>query len=123
MARCLPAVSAGQRDIANVLYKQAKCEKMTLHDLYNLTAAARGHWVVCGTLWGIADTLEEWFTTGVADGFNFLAANFLGAFDDFVDLVVPELQYRGLFRRDYQSRTLRDQVRLLRIEARLRFHK
>ena len=43
---------------------------MTLRDLYNLTAAARGHWVVCGTSTGIADTLEEWFVEGAADGYN-----------------------------------------------------
>ena len=73
---------------------------MTLHDLYNLTAAARGHWVICGTPTGIADTLEEWFVEGAADGYNILPAYFPGAFADFVDLVVPELQHRGLLRRD-----------------------
>jgi len=41
-------------------------------------------------------------------GFNILPPYFPGAFDDFVDLVVPELQRRGLFRRDYEGTTLRD---------------
>ena len=77
---------------------------MTLRDLYNLTAAARGHWVVCGTSTGIADTLEEWFVEGAADGYNILPAYFPGAFADFVDLIVPELQRRGLFRRDYEGK-------------------
>ena len=90
---------------------------MTLRDLYNLTAAARGHWVVCGTPETIADTLEEWFVEGAADGYNVLPPYFPGAFDDFVDLVVPELQRRGLFRRDYEGTTLRDHFGLPRISA------
>ena len=77
---------------------------MTLRDLYNLTAAARGHWVICGTPTGIADTLEEWFVEGAADGYNILPAYFPGAFADFVDLVVPELQHRGLLRRTTKAR-------------------
>jgi N-acetyl-S-(2-succino)cysteine monooxygenase len=103
-----PPPSQGGRTFHYVLYEMAKREKMTLRDLYNLTAAARGHWVLCGTPTTIADTLEEWFVGGAADGFNVLPAYFPGAFDDFVDLVVPELQRRGLFRRDYQGTTLRD---------------
>jgi hypothetical protein len=78
----------------------ARREKMTLYDLYNLTAAARGHWVVAGTPARIADVFEEWFTGGLADGFIIMPAYFPGAFDDFVDKVVPELQRRGLFRKD-----------------------
>jgi alkanesulfonate monooxygenase SsuD/methylene tetrahydromethanopterin reductase-like flavin-dependent oxidoreductase (luciferase family) len=80
---------------------------MTLRDLYNLTAAARGHWVLCGTPKCIADTLEEWFVEEAADGFNVLPPYFPGALIDFVDLVVPELQARGLFRREYEGTTLR----------------
>jgi FMN-dependent oxidoreductase (nitrilotriacetate monooxygenase family) len=99
----------------HVLYETAKREKMTLRDLYNLTAAARGHWVVCGTPHRIADTLEEWFLGGAADGFNILPPYFPGAFDDFVDLVIPELQRRGLFRHDYEGTTLRDHLGLTRV--------
>ncbi len=107
---------------AHVLYETARRERMTLRDLYNLTAAARGHWVACGTAKGIADTLEEWFTGGAADGFNILPAHFPGAFADFVDLVVPELQCRGLFRREYQGRTLRDHLGLERVSGPLPRH-
>jgi N-acetyl-S-(2-succino)cysteine monooxygenase len=107
-----PPPSQGSHAFSNVLYETAQREKMTLRDLYNLTAAARGHWVVCGTAVSIADTLEEWFTGGAADGFNILPAWFPGAFNDFVDCVVPELQRRGLFRREYEGRTLRDHLGL-----------
>ena len=112
-----PPPSEGSRTFSHVLYETARREKMTLRDLYNLTAAARGHWVVCGTPQRIADTLEEWFVGGAADGFNILPPYFPGAFADFVDLVVPELQRRGLFRRDYQGTTLRDHFGLARVSA------
>ena len=49
---------------------------MTLRDLYNITAAARGHWVIYGTPQRIADTFEEWFGGGLADGFIIMPAYF-----------------------------------------------
>lgn len=112
-----PPASQGGQTFHKVLYEMARREKMTLRDLYNLTAAARGHWVICGTPQTIADTLEEWFIEGAADGFNILPAYFPGAFAEFVDLVVPELQRRGLYRRDYQGTTLRDHFGLARVPA------
>jgi len=115
-----PPPFQGSRTFTSVLYEMAKRENMTLRDLYNLTAAARGHWVVCGPPTTIADTLEQWFVAGAADGFNILPAHFPGAFNDFVDLVVPELQRRGLFRHDYQGRTLRDHLGLARVPAPVR---
>jgi N-acetyl-S-(2-succino)cysteine monooxygenase len=109
-----PPTTEGSRTFSHVLYETARREKMTLRDLYNLTAAARGHWVVCGTPASIADTLEEWFVGEAADGFNILPPYFPGAFDDFVNQVVPELQHRGLFRHYYQGTTLRDHLGLAR---------
>ena len=117
-----PPPSEGGRTFHRVLYDMARRQNMTLRDLYNLTAAARGHWVICGTPTGIADTLEQWFVEGAADGYNILPAYFPGPFAEFVDLVVPELQHRGLFRRDYEGQTLRDHLGLPRaaVPARLR---
>jgi N-acetyl-S-(2-succino)cysteine monooxygenase len=103
--------SNNSRAFAQTLLDLARREKMTLRDLYNITAAARGHWVIYGTPTRIADTLEEWFLSGLADGFMILPAYFPGAFNDFVDLVVPELQRRELFRREYAGSTLRDHLR------------
>ena len=117
-----PPPSEGGQTFHKVLFEYARRENMTLRDLYNLTAAARGHWVVCGSPARIADTLEEWFITGAADGFNILPAYFPGAFADFVDLVVPELQRRGLFRREYEGPTLRDHFGLARIAAPMAQH-
>lgn len=115
-----PPANGNSRTFSRVLFETARRENMTLRDLYNLTAAARGHWVVCGTPTRIADTLEEWFRSGAADGFNILPPYFPGAFADFVDRIVPELQRRGLYRHDYQGTTLRDHLRLARVPAPVR---
>lgn len=112
-----PPGETGSQTFHKVLAEAARNQQMTLRDLYNLTAAARGHWVLCGTPARIADTLEEWFVGGAADGYNILPPYFPGGFADFVDLVVPELQRRGLFRRDYEGKTLRDHFGLPRIAA------
>jgi alkanesulfonate monooxygenase SsuD/methylene tetrahydromethanopterin reductase-like flavin-dependent oxidoreductase (luciferase family) len=106
-----PQTDRGQA-FSKALFDMARREKMTLRDLYNVTAAARGHWVVYGTAQRIADIFEAWFTGGMADGFVIMPAFFPGAFDDFVDRVVPELQRRGLFRREYAGSTLRDHLGL-----------
>jgi len=112
-----PPAGLNSQTFPVVLYEMAQREKMTLRDLYNLTAAARGHWVICGTPKKISDTLEEWFVAGAADGFNILPAWFPGAFADFVDRVVPELQRRGLYRREYHGSTLREHLGLPRVAA------
>ena len=99
---------------ARALLAKGKRENMSLRDLYNLTAAARGHWVLCGSAQTIADTFEKWFLEGAADGFCVMPAYFPGAFDEFVDQVVPELQRRGLYRKAYTGTTLRDHLGLSR---------
>jgi FMN-dependent oxidoreductase (nitrilotriacetate monooxygenase family) len=106
--------TGGGQSFSAVLLDMARREKMTLRDLYNVTAAARGHWVIYGTPKRIADTLEEWFVGGLADGFVVMPAYFPGAFDDFVDRVVPELQRRGLYRTEYAGTTLRSHLGLER---------
>jgi FMN-dependent oxidoreductase (nitrilotriacetate monooxygenase family) len=108
-----PQTDRGQA-FSRALFEMARRENMTLRDLYNITAAARGHWVIYGTPRRIADILESWFTGGMADGFVVMPAYFPGAFDDFVDKVVPELQRRGLFRHEYAGSTLRDHLGLAR---------
>jgi FMN-dependent oxidoreductase (nitrilotriacetate monooxygenase family) len=113
-----PAHTERGQAFSKALLDMARREKMTLRDLYNVTAAARGHWVIYGSPKRIADILEEWFTGNLADGFVVMPAYFPGAFDDFVDLVVPELQRRGLFRTEYSGSTLRDHLGLPRRERR-----
>lgn len=106
--------SDNYQSFASVLLAKGRRENMSLRDLYNLTAAARGHWVLCGSAERIADTLQLWFDAHAADGFNIMPSYFHDGFTDFVDLVVPLLQERGLFRSEYEGTTLRDHLGLRR---------
>ncbi len=89
-------------------------EKLTIRETYLAVAGARGHRTIWGTPVQIADQLEEWFVTDAADGFNIMPPYLPGGLDDFVELVVPELRRRGLFRSEYEGRTLRENLGLSR---------
>ncbi len=71
---------------------------------------ADGHLVVIGTPSKVADVFQTWLNEGAADGFNVMFDDMSSSIDDFVDLVVPELQRRGLFRADYTGTTLREHL-------------
>lgn len=68
--------------------------------------------VFCGSAKDVADEMEQWFTEGAADGFVVAASYLPGSYEDFVRLVVPELQRRNLFQKDYASDTLRTNLGL-----------
>jgi alkanesulfonate monooxygenase len=92
----------------------ARKHGFSIRQLYEWVATARGHWTIVGTPSQVADQLQSWFENGAADGFNVLPPVLPGSLDDFVDLVVPELQRRGLFRTAYEGRTLRENLGLAR---------
>ena len=87
---------------------------LTVRQLIERLAGGRGHRVFAGTASQVADQIQEWFEQGAADGFNVMPPTLPGGLDDFVDLVVPELQRRGLFRTEYTGETLRDHYGLAR---------
>ncbi|AUX40394.1 nitrilotriacetate monooxygenase family FMN-dependent oxidoreductase [Sorangium cellulosum] len=89
-------------------------------DRYARIAGARGHWQLVGTPERIADQLEQWFVEGAADGFNVMPPHLPGGLTDFIDLVIPELRRRGLFRAEYEGRTLRENLGLPRPANKLR---
>ena len=74
-------------------------------------AVRRPRALVAGTPSMIADQMEEWFTSGACDGFILPPTVFPTTFEEFGRMVVPELQRRGLFRREYAGRTLRENLR------------
>jgi FMN-dependent oxidoreductase (nitrilotriacetate monooxygenase family) len=92
----------------------ARREQLTIRQLYLRVATARGHWSIHGTPESIVDRLEEWFLKGGADGFNIMPPTLPGGLDDFVELVLPELRRRGLFRTEYEGKTLRENLGLAR---------
>ncbi len=77
----------------------------------------RGHRVIAGTPEQVADSLEEWFRNGAADGFNIMPPHLPGGLTDFVDQVVPELVRRGLFRSEYTGKTLPEHYGLRRPDS------
>jgi alkanesulfonate monooxygenase SsuD/methylene tetrahydromethanopterin reductase-like flavin-dependent oxidoreductase (luciferase family) len=86
---------------------QSRREGMSIRQVAQHFAGARGHWRIVGTAKDVADELEAWFRGGACDGFNVMAAHFPAELHSFVDRVIPELQRRGLFRTAYESDTLR----------------
>jgi FMN-dependent oxidoreductase (nitrilotriacetate monooxygenase family) len=86
----------------------------TLRELCQRFASARGHYPIVGTPKDVADEMEHWFKSGACDGFNFVPSYFMGGLTDFVDMVVPELQRRGIYRTAYEGPTLRDVLGLPR---------
>lgn len=87
---------------------------LTLGAIAQRMLLGRGHWTVIGTAADVADEMQRWFEGGACDGFNILAPHHPGGLERFVDLVVPELQRRKLFRTHYSGSTLREHLGLER---------
>ena len=83
---------------------------MTIRQIARRFAVGTGHLAVAGTAAQIADLMEAWLVEGGADGFNIMTPYLPAPLEDFVALVIPELQRRGLFRTEYEGRTLRENL-------------
>ncbi len=97
--------------------ERARRDNLTVRQLAQIAGSYGGHALV-GTAEMIADQMEEWLYSDACDGFNIMFPYVPGGLDDFVDRVVPELQRRNLFRREYEGKTLRDNLGLPRPENR-----
>jgi alkanesulfonate monooxygenase SsuD/methylene tetrahydromethanopterin reductase-like flavin-dependent oxidoreductase (luciferase family) len=111
-------ISGREPELTLALIRRAKAENLTLRQLFDV--AMCGFWSLglIGTPTMIADTMEEWFSTGAADGFNVQPPYMPAGAADFVELVIPELQRRGLFRTEYEGRTLRENLGLRAVPSR-----
>ena len=109
--------SDSSQHVFKMFTDMAKNEQLTIRELY-LRIVVRGHWIIRGTPQTIADHLEDWFRNGGCDGYNVMPPYLPGALDDFVEFVVPELQRRGVFRKEYEGRTLRENLGLRRPDSR-----
>ncbi len=103
-----------QQGRQKVIVEMARRENLTIRQLYRKVAGTRAHRTLCGTAGEIADSLEHWYRSGAADGFNILTPTLPADFELFVGEVVPELQRRGLFRTEYEGRTLRENLGMAR---------
>jgi len=110
----LPEVTEtnGSKSRQKLMVDLARSENLTIRQLYLRVAGARGHWQVIGTAKQIADQMEEWFTTGAADGFNVMPPHLPVGLTEFAQHVIPELRRRKLFRTEYEGTTLRSHLGL-----------
>jgi FMN-dependent oxidoreductase (nitrilotriacetate monooxygenase family) len=102
----------GQQSRQQLILRIAREKGLTLRQTYLEVASARAHHLVIGTPGAIADRMAQWFHAYAADGYNVLTPTYPGGLERFVDLVVPELQDRGLFRTEYENATLRGNLGL-----------
>ena len=110
----LPQDTNGSKSRLKLVSDLVEREKPTLRQLYRAVSTARGHLTVVGTPEQVADTIQAWFENGAADGFNVMPPVLPTALTYFVEQVVPILQKRGLFRTEYEGRTLRENLGLAR---------
>jgi FMN-dependent oxidoreductase (nitrilotriacetate monooxygenase family) len=95
----------------NVLRASGK-KNPTVRDFIHFSGRGRVHNPIVGGPKEVADRLEQWFAAPACDGFVLSATHVPGAYEDFVRFVVPELQRRGLFRREFAGATLRENLGL-----------
>ena len=108
----MPQTNAGQSG-QKALIELAARENLTVRQLAQRVGGYGGLSMV-GTAGSIADEMEAWLTAEACDGFNVMFPFLPAGLDDFVAKVVPELQRRGLFRREYEGATLRENLGLPR---------
>jgi alkanesulfonate monooxygenase len=112
----IPETNASKSGRERVL-DLARREKLTVRQLAQRLGGYGGLAFV-GTPSTVADQMEEWLVSEASDGFNVMFPYLPEGLDDFVDRVVPELQRRGIFRREYEGPTLRENLGLPRPENR-----
>ena len=103
-----PSTVEAARSRTEVILNVVRREKPTLRQLLASLAGARGHFTFAGTPEQTADLIQDWFTTGAADGFNIMPPLLPAMLDVFSAEVIPILQKRGLFRTAYEGKTLRE---------------
>ncbi|HEY8450437.1 MAG TPA: LLM class flavin-dependent oxidoreductase [Bacillota bacterium] len=105
---------SGIRGVVEALAKHLGRENVTVRRLAEHRATINQAPRFVGTAQQVADQMEVWFREQACDGFVIAATHLPGTFEEFVRLVVPELQRRGLFRTAYSGRTLRENLGIRR---------
>lgn len=108
----IPETNASKSGRERVI-ELARAENLTVRQLAQRLCGYSGLAFV-GTAKTIADEMEEWLFSDGSDGFNVMFPHLPAGLDDFIEKVVPELQRRGLFRREYEGSTLRENLGLAR---------
>jgi alkanesulfonate monooxygenase SsuD/methylene tetrahydromethanopterin reductase-like flavin-dependent oxidoreductase (luciferase family) len=104
------AAISGLQAIRDRVVRASGNKNPTVRDFIHFSGRGRVHDAIVGGPKEICDQLEQWLVERACDGFVVSATHVPGAYEDFVRLVVPELQRRGLFRTDYAGKTLRENL-------------
>ncbi|MDY7433322.1 LLM class flavin-dependent oxidoreductase [Bacillus sp. V26] len=108
----LPKLDANASNAVKSRFKlvqeMAERDNMTIRELYKYVAGSRGHHIFVGTPEQLADKMQEWVDHKACDGFNIMPPLLPEGIELFVDKVVPILQERGVFRKEYEGTTLRE---------------
>jgi FMN-dependent oxidoreductase (nitrilotriacetate monooxygenase family) len=108
----------GSSTVRTLVVRQIRAGNMTVRDAARMVVRDFGTPVIKGSATEVADVLEDWYRGGACDGFVLTFPVVPLGLQNFVELVVPELQRRGLFRSEYAGTTLRDHLRLPKPERR-----
>lgn len=106
--------SNGMKSRIQLIMDMARKDNLSILEIGNKLLGARGHLQFVGTYEQLADLMQLWYEEYGCDGFNIMPPVLPLDLDDFVDHVIPILQDRGLFRRDYEGSTLREHLGLQR---------
>jgi len=104
----------GAKSRFTLIVNLARRERLTVRQLIGRLGGGRGHRTFAGAPEQVADAIQLWWEQGAADGFNIMPPVLPSGLTIFVDHVVPILQRRGLFRTEYEGKTLRENYGLAR---------
>jgi alkanesulfonate monooxygenase SsuD/methylene tetrahydromethanopterin reductase-like flavin-dependent oxidoreductase (luciferase family) len=96
----------------------ARRESLSTRQLWERLAGSRGKATMIGSTMQVADEMQRWFDANACDGFIMQPSYLPGELDEICDMLVPELQTRGLIRVGYDGKTLRDNLELERPASR-----
>jgi FMN-dependent oxidoreductase (nitrilotriacetate monooxygenase family) len=94
------------------IMEMAKRDSLTVRQTYQRVLPSMGHVVFKGNPSQVADQMEDWYKSKACDGFNIMTPVLPRSLNEFVDLVIPQLQRRGIFRKEYTGKTLRENMGL-----------
>lgn len=109
----LPEIEGEVRGIGSfrsMIIEMAKREKLSIRETYQRVLPARGHVLMKGSAAEIAEQMQDWYESKACDGFNLVASHLPGGLEAIVEHLIPELQRRNLFRKEYEGTTLREHL-------------
>lgn len=112
----IPDETDGVKSFYDRFKEIARRPGMTIRKLYVELSKVEGVRRTVGTPESIADEMEHWLKMEACDGFTLVPSHYPNGLNDCLELLIPELQRRGLFRNEHEGTTLRESLGLDRPE-------